>query len=83
MYKTTGKRTPNLQAIYKGMLTVKPTSTENERVFSTGNIVSKIRNRLSDETINAFVFLNAYFNNNYGQYVIYNCILFGPYRFCL
>lgn len=65
LYESTGKRTFNLEAIHKAILTVKPTSTENERVFSiTGNIITKIRNRLSDKAINALVFLNAYFKNN-------------------
>ncbi|GBP75913.1 Folliculin-interacting protein 1 [Eumeta japonica] len=31
LYETTGKRTPNLELLYKALLTVKPTSTENER----------------------------------------------------
>jgi hypothetical protein len=62
LFESTGKRTPNLENLYKAVMTVKPTSTENERVFSlSGNIVTKIRNRLSDEAINALLFLKAYF----------------------
>lgn len=42
LYESIGKRTPNLKAIYKELLIVKPTSTENEKVFSiTGNIIKK------------------------------------------
>lgn len=59
LFESTGKRTPNLESLYKA---VKPTSTRNEHVFSlSGNIVSKIRNRLSDTAINALIFLKAYF----------------------
>lgn len=65
LYESTGKRTPNLENLYKAVMSVKPTSTENERVFSlSGNFVTKIRNRLSDDAINALVFLKAYFLNN-------------------
>lgn len=62
LFESTGQRTPTLEKMYKAVMTVKPTSTENERVFSlSGNIVSKIRNRLSDDAVNALVFLKAYF----------------------
>lgn len=62
LFEQTGKRSPNLESKYKALLSVKPTSTENERVFSiSGNVVNKIRNRLSDKAINALVFLKAYF----------------------
>lgn len=62
LFEQTGKRSPNLESLYKALLSVKPTSTENERVFSiSGNVVNKIRNRLSDKAINALVFLKAYF----------------------
>lgn len=62
LFDQTNKRTANLEKIFNAIMTVKPTSTENERVFSMSrNIVSKIRNRISDEAINALVFLKAYF----------------------
>lgn len=62
LFEKTGKRTPNLETLYKALISVKPTSTENERVFSiSGNVVSKIRSRLSDKSINALVYLKAYF----------------------
>lgn len=62
LFEQTKKRSPNLESMYKAFLAVKPTSTENERVFSiSGNVVNKIRNRLSDKAINALVFLKAYF----------------------
>jgi hypothetical protein len=62
MYESTKKRTPNLERLFQALMTVKPTSTENERVFSlAANIVTKVRNRLSDNSINALIFLKAYF----------------------
>ncbi|GBP39998.1 hypothetical protein EVAR_39227_1 [Eumeta japonica] len=62
LFVQNGKRSPNIESMYKALLSVKPTSTENERVFSISvNIVNKIRNRLSDKAINALVFLKAYF----------------------
>ncbi|CAK1597847.1 unnamed protein product [Parnassius mnemosyne] len=62
LFEKTGKRTPNLETLYKALISVKQTSTENERVFSiSGNVVSKIRSRLSDKSINALVYLKAYF----------------------
>lgn len=45
LFEQTGKRSPNLESMYKALLSVKPTSTENKRVFSiSGNVVNKIRN---------------------------------------
>ncbi|CAB3232768.1 unnamed protein product [Arctia plantaginis] len=62
LFEQTGKRSPNLESMYKALLSVKPTTTKNERVFSiSGNIVNKIRNHLSDEATNALVFLKTYF----------------------
>ena len=62
LFESTGLRTPTLEKIYKAVMTIKPTSPENERFFSlSGNIVSKIRNRLSDDAVNAIVFLKSYF----------------------
>lgn len=64
-FESTGKRSANLENLYKALLTVKPTSTESERVFSlSSNFVTKIRNRLSDKSLNALVFLKAYFIQN-------------------
>lgn len=54
--------------MYKVLLSVKPTSTENENVFSiSGNIVNKIKNPLykaADKAYfkkNASIILKAYF----------------------
>ncbi|KAG5673183.1 hypothetical protein PVAND_003250 [Polypedilum vanderplanki] len=47
LYKNTGQRTENLQKIYNALLSIKPTSTDVERVFSIcTNFCTKIRSRL-------------------------------------
>lgn len=63
LFELTKKRTQNLELLYKVLLSVKPTSTDSERVFSTaGNFVTKSRNRLSDYSLHAVVFLKALFS---------------------
>lgn len=58
-----GKRSENMDNLYEALLTISPTSTSCERVFSvSGNTITKIRSRLSTNTINAIVFLKYYFN---------------------
>ena len=48
---------------YQWLKTVVPTSVEAERVFSSvGNVVTKLRTRLNDETVNALVFLKTYYS---------------------
>ena len=65
LYEVTGQITPNLKLIKNALLTIRPTSTENERNFSTaGHIVSKKRTRLSDKAINALCFLKYHFLKN-------------------
>lgn len=62
LFEVTKKRTQNLELIYKALLSVKPTSTDSERAFSTaGTFVTKSRNRLSDRSLHAIVFLKALF----------------------
>lgn len=62
LFEVSKQRTSNLELLYKALLTVKPTSTDSERVFSiAGNFVTKTRNRLSDKSLHAIVFLKARF----------------------
>ncbi|KAL0859841.1 hypothetical protein ABMA27_010181 [Loxostege sticticalis] len=62
LFEATGKRTENLELLYKALNSIKPTSVENERVFSlSGGVITKIRSRLSDKAVNALIFLKAYF----------------------
>lgn len=64
LYEATGIRSKNMDLLYNALLSVKPTSTESERVFSTsGIVVSKLRTRLKDESVNAIVFLKSLFQS--------------------
>jgi hypothetical protein len=57
-----GKRTDRLEKLYQALLTVKPTSTASERVFSVAGIfITKLRNRMNTCTLNALIFLKYYF----------------------
>ena len=52
------------QVVFAALLSIKPTSTEPERAFSImGYSCTKIRNRLSDETLDAMVFMWQYLKN--------------------
>ena len=62
LYKNTGQRTENLQKLFNALLSIKPTLTDVERVFSVcTNFCTKIRSRLSDESLKALVFLKFYY----------------------
>lgn len=65
-YKKTGKRTLTLQQLYDAILTIRPTSTESERVFSvSANFSRKLRSRLSDYSLNSLIFLKYFRINNF------------------
>jgi len=52
------------QVLFAALLSIKPTSTEPERAFSImGYFCTKIRNRLSDEALDAMVFMRQYLKN--------------------
>jgi hypothetical protein len=62
IYAVTGKITENLKNLKEALSTIRPTSTDNERNFSTsGNFVSKKRTAMSDESIDCLCFLKAHF----------------------
>jgi hAT family C-terminal dimerisation region len=53
-----------LQKVYEALLTIKPTSVESERAFSSaGYICNKIRSRMNDETLDILCFLRATFRS--------------------
>lgn len=57
-----GGRGINLEKMYRFLLTIKPTSVDAERAFSNaGLICTKVRSRLSDQSIDALAFLRSYF----------------------
>ena len=62
LYEIT-KRPNNLEKLYAALKTIKPTSVEAERAISAlGYFVSKIRNCLNDDTIDALLFLRHYYS---------------------
>jgi len=65
LFELNGIMTSNLRNILEALKTIKPTSTESERVFSLcGTFVTKRRSALGDDTINMLCFLKSYFNKN-------------------
>ncbi|OMJ23544.1 hypothetical protein AYI70_g2210 [Smittium culicis] len=53
----------HLEKVYNILSTVKTTSVDSERVFSSaGNFVTKIRSRLNDDSSDMLCFLKAHFN---------------------
>ncbi|XP_037823818.1 uncharacterized protein LOC119612145 [Lucilia sericata] len=64
MFVSEGIRGTILNITYKYLQTILPTSVECERCFSTAAYVgNKKRSRLSDETLNALIFLRNYLKN--------------------
>ena len=54
---------PHVAAVAKSVLAVPATSTSSERLFSTAGLtVTKLRNCLKPDNVNALVFLNKNFN---------------------
>ena len=62
MFEATRKRTEHLEMLFQSLMSVKPTSVESERTFSTGGgFCTKVRSRMSDATLSALVSLKKYF----------------------
>lgn len=62
LFETTKRRPRHLQQLIDTLATVQAASVEAERAFSVcGQFVTKIRNRLSAESIDALCFLKAHF----------------------
>ena len=63
LYEITKRRPNNLEKLYAAPKTIKPMSVEEERAFSAlGYFVSKIKNCLNDDTIDALLFLRHYYS---------------------
>ena len=55
-------RGPELDKVYNFLLSIPPTNVEAERAFSaSGNICTKIRSRLADNTIDMLCLMRSYF----------------------
>ena len=62
LYKINPNERPKyLDLLFKALKTIKPTSVEAERAFSAmGWFVTKIRNRMSDKTLDALISMRQY-----------------------
>lgn len=57
-------RSTRLEKLYQALLTIKPTSTASERVFSVSSFIcTRIRNAMSPKLLHVLVFLRYYFLN--------------------
>lgn len=62
-----GGRGRYLSKAYEYLLSIKPTSVESERVFSSaGYLCPKIRCRMNDHTLDNLSFLRTYFQTKKG-----------------
>lgn len=65
LFETGGSRGKMLEQAYQMLKSIPPTSVEAERAFSCANqFCSKLRSKLSDDTLNYLVFLKSYFKSN-------------------
>ena len=62
LFENGAVRGHHLELVYQYLLTISPTSVEEERAFSAaGFIANKIRSRLGDDILDALMFLRSYF----------------------
>ena len=63
LYKINPNERPkHLELLFKALKTIKPTSVESERAFSAmGFFATKIRNRMSDKTLDALITMRQYY----------------------
>lgn len=65
LHENGGGRGKFLTKAYNALITIKPTSVESERAFSTaGYFCNKIRSRLNDSTLDVLLFLRSYFQRS-------------------
>ena len=64
MFEATGMRSKSLEFLYKAIANIPPTTVESERAFSAaGLFITKLRCRMSDESINAMCILRSHFQS--------------------
>lgn len=64
VFESSGKRGRCLEQAYNYLLSIPPSSVEAERAFSSaGALCTKLRSRLSDNTLDTLCFLRAYYRN--------------------
>ena len=61
-YERLGEMSPCIEQLYQAIKSIRVSSVEAERVFSvSGSVVTKIRTRLEDQTVDNLVFLKKYY----------------------
>ena len=64
-YDSNGKRSPNLELLYRALLSIKPTSVAAERAFSiSGTFLSKRRARLKNSVVDDLCFSKDFLEKN-------------------
>ncbi|XP_073820143.1 uncharacterized protein [Musca autumnalis] len=64
-FDKTKKKTEKLSNLYNALMTISPTSTFSERVFSTCSFIkTKQKNRLQNEHLNCILFLRYYYKQH-------------------
>ncbi|XP_052566412.1 uncharacterized protein LOC120430261 [Culex pipiens pallens] len=65
LFEITGELTFGLKSLFNGLKSIKPTSTDSERVFAdAANICTKKRTSLADKSIHVICFLKSFFQTN-------------------
>ena len=66
LFESTNTRPANLESLYQSLKTIRPTSVEPERAFSSMGLFStRLRTRLSDESLDALVFMRQHHKQNF------------------
>ena len=61
-YERLGEMSPSIEQLCEAIKSIRVSSVEAERVFSvSGSVVTKIRTRLADQTVDNLVFLKKYY----------------------
>ena len=62
LFEATGDKSKNISSIEEVLNTIPPTSVEAERAFSAaGLFVTKLRSRLSENSVDSLMILKSYF----------------------
>ena len=65
-YERLGEMSASMEQLCEAIKSIRVSSVEAERVFSvSGSVVTKIRTRLGDETVNNLVFLKKYYGKKH------------------
>ena len=64
LFQATKQKLKNIKKIYRTLLTITPTPMGAERMFfAMGVFATKIKSGLSDDTLNAMMFIRQFYRN--------------------